>query len=197
MKIDPESYPSIASVLAKAEPETKVIKNFRHKGQYYSIIEKDPGALKKKLYVFMIDGETFSNNGKGWASAEQTMQAIKQYVREPHREAVASGDEMEFPAVDKALGEDLGESEIEKEGETNALDKTEGAKQFEVHVAHDASIYCDVLLNADDAEDAEEKAFEMARNGELNWALSDGNGTDDPYLPNDESVEEIGADEEE
>lgn len=86
--LNPESYPTLTRLLAKEE--TKVVKNFRHEGRDYSIIVKEPGGLKKKTFVFLVDGEMFSNNGKGWASPDQTMQAIKQYVRDPSGEAVAA-----------------------------------------------------------------------------------------------------------
>ena len=174
-------------LLAKEEV-TKVVKNFRHEGRDYSIIQKDPGGFKKKTFVFLIDGEMFSNNGKGWATADQTYQAIKQYVRDPSHEAVATGEGMEYPAVDKALGE---EAEPSK-GETIHLDPAKGSKKYKVRVLHDANIYCDVTLNANDAEEAEEQAFELARNGELNWDLSEGNPTNDPYLGgNEDDVQEV------
>lgn len=86
--IDPDRYPHLSRVLA-AEEE-KVIKNFRHEGRDYSIIVKDPGGLKKKLYIFQVDGETFTNNGKGWGSPEHALLAIKQYVQDPNQEAVSA-----------------------------------------------------------------------------------------------------------
>lgn len=90
MKLDPMTYPVLTRILA-AEEQTQLVKNFRHEGRDYSIIMKDPGGLKKKIYIFQVDGQTFSNKGKGWGSPEQALLAIKQYVRNPaDQEALAA-----------------------------------------------------------------------------------------------------------
>lgn len=77
-------YPNLDRLLAAAEPIERVVKNFRHEGQYFSIIEKDKGPFKKKLYIFQIDGEDFAPDSGGWESAQDTMNAIKEFVRHEH-----------------------------------------------------------------------------------------------------------------